>query len=125
MDMNERTRLQQQDSERGETCTITTPLEKRLLIILIIVVAIGIGLCLALAANTKGLSRKFLASNICLSTECISTAADLLHSMDQKQEPCFDFYSFVCGNWIKNTFLFGEISTQFTQLNTLIYYRIK
>ncbi|GFY73946.1 endothelin-converting enzyme 1 [Trichonephila inaurata madagascariensis] len=125
MDTNERTRLQQQDSERGETCTITTPLEKRLLVILIIVVAIGIGLCLALAANTKGLSRKLLAPNICLSTECISTAADLLHSMDQKQEPCNDFYSFVCGNWIKNTFLFGEISTQFTQLNTLIYYRIK
>ncbi|GFT57617.1 endothelin-converting enzyme homolog [Nephila pilipes] len=125
MDTNERIRLHQRDSERAETCAITTPLEKRLLIILIIVVAIGIGLCLALAANTKGISKKYLTTTICLNKECISTASNLLHSMDEKQEPCDDFYSFVCGNWIKNTFLIGEISTQFTQLNSVIYLRIK
>ncbi|KAF8770452.1 Neprilysin-11 like protein [Argiope bruennichi] len=52
-------------------------------------------------------------------------AARLLHSMDLDEDPCEDFYSFVCGNWIKNTFLVGDISTQFTQLNSIIYLRIK
>ncbi|GBN57630.1 Neprilysin-1, partial [Araneus ventricosus] len=51
--------------------------------------------------------------------------ARLLHSMDLNEDPCDDFYSFVCGNWIKNTFLVGDISSQFTQLNSIIYLRIK
>ncbi|GIY89148.1 hypothetical protein CDAR_116511 [Caerostris darwini] len=112
----------------GSTCTITTTLEKRLLIILIIVIAIAIGLCLALAANSKGRTKKILineTSNVCLSPECISTAAHLLHSMDLNQEPCDDFYSFVCKNWIKDTYLVGEITTQFTRLDSNIHLRIK
>ncbi|XP_055953320.1 endothelin-converting enzyme homolog isoform X2 [Argiope bruennichi] len=127
MDANERTRLHQ-ISDQENSCTITTTLEKRLLVILIICIAVALGLIIALAANAKGGWKKSLAnenSNVCFSTECISTAARLLHSMDLNEDPCEDFYSFVCGNWIKNTFLVGDISTQFTQLNSIIYLRIK
>ena len=41
--------------------------------------------------------------SICLSTFLtFSIANDLLESMDTSIDPCEDFYSYVCGNFIKN-----------------------
>ena len=40
--------------------------------------------------------------NVCLTKECITSAAHLLKSMDQNVDPCEDFYSFVCGSFIDN-----------------------
>ncbi|KAK9870380.1 hypothetical protein WA026_007946 [Henosepilachna vigintioctopunctata] len=36
--------------------------------------------------------------NICKSTQCLKTAADILSSMDSNIEPCENFYDYACGN---------------------------
>ncbi|XP_076053157.1 neprilysin-1-like [Oratosquilla oratoria] len=40
-------------------------------------------------------------SNICLTEECVRTAASLLNAMDQTADPCHDFFQYACGTWNK------------------------
>ncbi|XP_035206778.1 neprilysin-1-like isoform X1 [Stegodyphus dumicola] len=39
--------------------------------------------------------------NICLTQECVKTAASLLNAMDQSSDPCDDFFQYACGTWNK------------------------
>ena len=36
---------------------------------------------------------------ICLTAECVQTAASLLGSMDRTTDPCDNFFQFACGDW--------------------------
>ncbi|CAL1283429.1 unnamed protein product [Larinioides sclopetarius] len=38
---------------------------------------------------------------ICYSKECVIAANFILENMDTNVDPCGDFYSFACGNWMK------------------------
>ncbi|GFX36417.1 membrane metallo-endopeptidase-like 1 [Trichonephila clavipes] len=38
---------------------------------------------------------------ICHSKECVVAANFILENMDESIDPCEDFYSFSCGNWMK------------------------
>ncbi len=43
-------------------------------------------------------------ADLCLTKECLSTAAYMMGMMDAKANPCNDFYQFSCGGWLeKNT----------------------
>lgn len=42
---------------------------------------------------------------MCYTSGCISSAAQVLAAMDQKVEPCNDFFQFACGNYELNTFI--------------------
>lgn len=38
----------------------------------------------------------------CLKESCIHASSEILNSIDQKVDPCDDFYAFACNRWIKN-----------------------
>ncbi|XP_045537018.1 neprilysin-4 [Papilio machaon] len=40
--------------------------------------------------------------NICMTKECLRSAANLALSIDKTAQPCDDFYQYMCGNWPKN-----------------------
>ncbi|XP_063235515.1 endothelin-converting enzyme homolog isoform X2 [Bacillus rossius redtenbacheri] len=58
-------------------------------------------LCLIIALISLALydSRHEAPVQLCDSMECIRSAANLLQSMDQRADPCHDFYRFACGRW--------------------------
>ncbi|XP_001602853.1 neprilysin-1 [Nasonia vitripennis] len=39
--------------------------------------------------------------NVCLTEECVRTAASLLSAMDRTAAPCVDFFQYACGTWNK------------------------
>ncbi|RCI04345.1 hypothetical protein CU098_003080, partial [Rhizopus stolonifer] len=41
-------------------------------------------------------------SPLCLSPECVLTAAQILQDMDMTVDPCDDFYQYTCNQWEKN-----------------------
>lgn len=54
--------------------------------------------------NKKSLLKKCIAQfETCRTKRCTQTATLLLRTMDETIEPCNDFYSFACGNWISDT----------------------
>lgn len=38
--------------------------------------------------------------NVCLTPGCVKAAAEILKNMDERVNPCDDFYKYSCGNWI-------------------------
>ncbi|XP_021353180.1 endothelin-converting enzyme homolog isoform X2 [Mizuhopecten yessoensis] len=42
-------------------------------------------------------------AQLCDSQTCVKTSAYILQKMDTSVDPCSDFYSYTCGNWVKTT----------------------
>eukprot|EP00112_Aurelia_sp_Birch-Aquarium-sp1_P007550 Seg1823.4 transcript_id=Seg1823.4/GoldUCD/mRNA.D3Y31 product="Endothelin-converting enzyme 2" protein_id=Seg1823.4/GoldUCD/D3Y31 len=45
---------------------------------------------------------KYQKKNLCLTSTCVQTAGDILMKMNQKVDPCEDFYGYVCGKFDQN-----------------------
>lgn len=48
------------------------------------------------------------ATNVCHTAGCVSAAADMLRFIDEKIDPCDDFYDFACGKFLSETTLTDE-----------------
>lgn len=57
--------------------------------------------------NDKG-SKIKMYENLCLTPGCVHSASNMLDQMDKNVEPCDDFYSFACGNFVKETIIPDE-----------------
>lgn len=44
----------------------------------------------------------YIHAGVCLREPCVHAASEILNSIDQKIDPCDDFYGFACNKWIKN-----------------------
>ncbi|ELT98895.1 hypothetical protein CAPTEDRAFT_223071 [Capitella teleta] len=49
-------------------------------------------------------------AGVCMTPECMRSAAWLVSNLDQTVDPCEDFYKFACGGWQKKARLSPEIS---------------
>jgi hypothetical protein len=68
--------------------------------LLVMVLSHGMALPLllpSLPANSNS------TGGVCLTPECVLTAARVVGKMDMTVDPCQDFYQFACGNWIRST----------------------
>ncbi|UJR11658.1 hypothetical protein I4U23_015839 [Adineta vaga] len=56
--------------------------------------------------------RKENINDLCLTPYCIKAANYLLESIDEKIDPCENFYEFTCGKWIKDAIISSESGEQ-------------
>jgi len=54
---------------------------------------------------SSGLDARPNLKDVCLDQGCVLAAADIINAMDEKINPCDDFYQFACNNWQKKEFI--------------------
>lgn len=76
-----------------------TASRQRLLgVLAIILLAICLFILLLLVLNTNECVRE-PQPKVCMTEECVRTAASLLTAMDSTAAPCVDFFQYACGTW--------------------------
>ena len=58
-------------------------------------------LSLTVVLTVSRVTRDVEHDKYCLTTDCVTAAADILKRMDTRVDPCQDFYSFACGGYIE------------------------
>ncbi|XP_012224491.1 neprilysin-1 [Linepithema humile] len=76
-----------------------TASRQRLLSVLAITLLASCFILLLLALNITRECIREPDSNVCMTEECVRTAASLLAAMDRTAAPCIDFFQYACGTW--------------------------
>lgn len=81
--------------------------ERGLIISLVLSIAIIVCLASVMIYNSYNAEEipGVLEDEICQSKGCVSAAYSIMNYVDEKINPCDDFYGYACGNWIKNAFV--------------------
>ncbi|XP_018313637.1 LOW QUALITY PROTEIN: membrane metallo-endopeptidase-like 1 [Mycetomoellerius zeteki] len=58
-------------------------------------------------------------NDVCLTSECIHTASNVIKNMDPNVEPCDDFYKFACGGFLESTII-PDDKTSVTAFSTIV-----
>ncbi|XP_053981492.1 neprilysin-1-like [Hylaeus volcanicus] len=79
--------------------TGTTNRQQLLGVLAVTLFATCLFILLLLALNTSRECVQKPRPNVCMTEECVVTAASLLSAMDQTAAPCVDFFQYACGAW--------------------------
>ncbi|XP_069683172.1 endothelin-converting enzyme 1-like [Periplaneta americana] len=84
--------------------------ERRRRIIFIVLVAVVTALAVALLCVCVVWPPKKIAEpeEVCRTKECLASAYRIVKAMDSNTNPCEDFYTFACGNWVHEHPLYGD-----------------
>ncbi|XP_054839274.1 neprilysin isoform X2 [Eublepharis macularius] len=55
---------------------------------------------------------------VCVSSDCVKSAARILENMDLTSEPCKNFYQYACGGWLKKNII-PETSSRYSNFDIL------
>ncbi|XP_043461752.1 neprilysin-1-like isoform X2 [Leptopilina heterotoma] len=69
-----------------------------LLVVVAIILLVITSLTILLLILTRDCNQE-AHPNLCLTEECVRTAASLLSAMNQTASPCDDFFQYACGTW--------------------------
>jgi len=110
-------------------------LEKSLIVTSVLafigVIALVLVLSVAIVKNKSFEENDSTASStnksVCLTSGCIKAASHALSNMDNSVNPCDDFYSYACGNFVKKTIIPDGQSwrTEFTKLNDKVLEKLR
>lgn len=86
----------------GQRCWVVWIQVEKWLVVLVVFLVVGLVVCLVVL----GIQYQIRFFFVCLSEVCVLVISFILSFMDFIVDFCYDFFSYVCGGWIKVNLVF-------------------